>query len=153
MNYKETPQSVGQPETMPKARLDIRDVERETMFSSGPGGQNVNKVESGVRLRFNIAESQKLTEGQKSVLFGRLGSRLTESGELLVQSTESRSQYDNTQNALERLNKIINDALKPIKKRVKTKPTKASREKRLEDKKHQAEKKEQRKKPKVPPRY
>ena len=130
---------------MPKAQIDLSDVVRETMLSSGPGGQNVNKVESGVRLRFNIVTSQKLTEEQKFILLERLGARLTEGGELLVQSTESRSQYDNTQNALERLNKIIGDALKPRKKRVKTKPTKVSKEKRLEDKKRQANKKKQRK--------
>jgi len=140
-------------ENMPKIQLNINDVKRETMLASGPGGQNVNKVESGVRLRFDLASSDKLTEEQKSLLFKRLGSKLTESGELLINATDTRSQLQNTEIALEKLNKVINDALKPRKKRIKTKPTKSSKEKRLQDKGRQAEKKKQRKKPQIPPGY
>ena len=153
MNHKETSQFVGQVEAMLKIQLDIGDVERETMLSSGPGGQNVNKVESGVRLRFDISSSDKLTEEQKSTLFKRLGNKLTEAGELLVSATDTRSQLQNTEIALEKLNKILNDALKPRKKRIKTKPTKSSEEKRRENKERQAEKKRQRKKPEIPPVY
>lgn len=134
-------------ETMPNLHIDIGDVKRETMFVSGPGGQNVNKVESGVRLRFNIRESNKLNTEQRKLLLNCLEGRLTKKGELLVRATDNRSQQKNTQLALERLNEIIKKALKPKKERVQIRPTKASREKRIQNKKCQTKKKESRKKP------
>lgn len=130
-----------------KSMITLDDVERETMFVSGPGGQNVNKVESGVRLRFNITESNKLNAKQRRLLLNRLEKRLTRKGELLVRATDSRSQQKNTQLAIQRLNEIIKKALMLKKKRIPIRPTKSSREKRLGDKRRQADKKESRKRP------
>ena len=141
-NYKPQKESKIMP------NITINDVDRETMFVSGPGGQNVNKVESGVRLRFNVKESNKLNVKQKRLLLSRLASRLTKEGELLVKATDNRSQQKNSQLALERLNEIIKKALKPKKKRILTNPTKLSKEKRMQNKKQQAEKKRLRKPPK-----
>lgn len=141
-NYKPQKESKIMP------NITINDVDRETMFVSGPGGQNVNKVESGVRLRFNIQESNKLNAKQKRLLLNRLLPRLTKEGELLVKATDSRSQQKNSQLALERLNEIIKKALKPKKKRILTNPTKSSKKKRMRDKKQQSEKKKLRKPPK-----
>ena len=134
-------------ETMFEIHIDIDDVKIEKMRSSGPGGQKVNKTESAVRLRFDIAQSDKFTDIQKALLLHCLKSRLTKNGELLVRAEDSRSQRKNIQEALNKLNEIINKALIPKKKRTPTKPTYASRQKRMQDKKYQKIKKETRKKP------
>ncbi len=126
----------------------IPDLENEFVFqtsrSSGPGGQNVNKVNSRVELRFDIPNSDLLTDEQKEVLQKKLASKLTSEGILIVVSQESRSQLENKELSVQKFYKLISDALKPIKKRKPTRPTKSSEERRLQKKKLQGEKKEQR---------
>jgi ribosome-associated protein len=113
--------------------------------SSGPGGQNVNKVSTRIELRFNIHESRVLNEEEKNILFDRLSSRITKDGYIIVVSQAGRSQYENRQKAVERFQGIIKKALAPVKKRIRTKPTKSSKLKRLDVKKIKSRKKEFRK--------
>ena len=118
-----------------------------TSRSSGAGGQHVNKVSSRVELRFNVAGSLWLTEFQKIRIQEKLASRITGQGELIVVSEKSRSQHQNKEDCIERFLELLNQALKPEKKRVPTRPSKTSRLKRLEKKKQHSLKKDQRRKP------
>jgi len=113
----------------------------QTSRSSGPGGQNVNKVNSRVELRFDIPNSALLDERQKTVLQQKLASKLTSEGILIVVCQETRSQLENKELAVQRFYELLRQALKPVRRRKPTRPTKASLEKRLQRKKQQAEKK------------
>lgn len=112
--------------------------------SSGPGGQNVNKVNTKVELRFNIDQSVVLTEEQKEILKSKLSSRINQEFELIVISQEKRSQIQNKELALEKFYQLINKALTPRKRRLRTKATQASKEKRLKNKKEHSDKKSRR---------
>ncbi len=126
---------------------DEFDTELQFAFSrsSGPGGQHVNKVNTKVELRFNINQSKLLDFLQKEILWKKLKNTLTQDGDLLVISQKTRSQLKNKEIAIEKFYKLLNDALKPIKKRKPTKPSKSAKEKRLKDKKALSEKKSRRK--------
>jgi len=115
--------------TIPAAELSV-----ETARSGGPGGQNVNKVETKVRLRFDVAGSRALAPAARERLLERLASRLTRSGELVVEASRHREQARNEADARERLAALLAAALAPRRKRKKTRPTRASRERRLEAK-------------------
>jgi len=115
--------------------------------SSGPGGQHVNKVNTKVGLRFDVAGSTILTEEQKELLVEKLSNKLTKEGVLVLSSQEARSQLVNKENVLEKLDKLLNSAFFIKKKRKPTKPTKASNRKRLDGKKRQSLKKANRQKP------
>jgi ribosome-associated protein len=133
--------------------IDITEIkfQKELVFtatrSSGPGGQHVNKVSTRVELRFNIPESSLLTEDQKLVILTRLKNKITDDGTLIIVSQESRSQLKNKEKALEKFYQLIQKALKPVVKRIPTKPTAGSKKKRLDYKKKLSEKKTKRKPP------
>lgn len=112
--------------------------------SSGPGGQNVNKVESKVRLRFDFEQCDELSDGAKSRLRGRYARRLDADGALIIVSQVTRDQRKNLNDACERLKAIVADALVPPVPRKKTKPSRAAKARRLRDKKHVANKKDNR---------
>jgi ribosome-associated protein len=113
----------------------------------GPGGQNVNKVSTKVELRFPVNESQSLTETQRQRLLSKLKNRITTDGELVLTSSAERTQWRNREKVTQKFFELIELALTTPKKRIKTKPTKASKLKRLENKKKQGQKKQMRKPP------
>jgi ribosome-associated protein len=116
--------------------LEIPDADLEVAFvrSAGPGGQNVNKVASAVQLRFALDRNATLHEAVKSRLRALAGQKVTDAGELLIVARESRSQEQNRRIAEARLLDLIRRALVAPKKRHATKPTRASRERRLDSK-------------------
>ena len=103
--------------------------------SGGPGGQNVNKVETKVVARIAITDIAGLSAADRDRLRGRLSARLTESGELIVTSSVTRSRERNTADALDRMAEILRVALVRPRKRRPTRPTRGSRERRLVGKK------------------
>ena len=119
----------------------LPEVTFQTSRSSGPGGQNVNKVESRVELRFSIADSALLTDEQKQRLQAKLGRRLTAEGLLLITAQEDRSQLRNKDLALRKLHELLSRGLHQDKPRKATKPSKSAVRKRLETKKKDSEKK------------
>jgi ribosome-associated protein len=118
-----------------------RELEFTTSRSSGPGGQNVNKVNTKVTLRWNIRDSTALTSEEKEILLNKLSSRLTVDGALLITSQEKRSQLQNKDEALLKLAYLIKQAFTKKKKRKPTKPSKSSVQSRLNKKKKHSDKK------------
>jgi ribosome-associated protein len=121
--------------------LNPAEIQFSFTTSQGPGGQNVNKVATAVQLRFDVQRSPSLPEDVRGRLISILGSKLTAQGELLIRASRYRTQEQNKQDALERLCHYILKAAVPPKKRKKTKPTFASKQKRLQKKKLQSTKK------------
>jgi ribosome-associated protein len=122
-----------------------RDLSFAFVRASGPGGQNVNKVSSAVQLRFDMAGTTALSDAVKNRLRVLAGRRFTDEGAILIIARNQRSQDHNRREALERLADLIRRALVAPKTRKATKPTKASRERRLEGKVHQQRTKQRRK--------
>lgn len=114
--------------------------------SSGSGGQHVNKVNTKVELRFSIDESNQLSPIQKKIIHRKLANKINQAGILILTADNSRSQQSNKEATIEKFFHLIEQALKPKKKRIKTKPGKTAIEKRLQAKKQLAQKKANRKK-------
>ncbi len=124
--------------------LDAREVRITATRSSGPGGQNVNRVATRVTLRFNVERSSALTEEQKALIRERLAGRVAKSGDLVLHEERGRTQGTNRKLALEKFREIIAGALKKRKKRVATSAGPGEKEKRLRKKKFDGEKKRMR---------
>jgi ribosome-associated protein len=119
----------------PAIEIDESELEESFILSSGPGGQNVNKVSSAVQLRFNAALSLGLPEPVRFRLMTAAGNRLTKDGVIVLSCRKYRDQVRNRAAAREMLAALIREAAVEPKKRRKTRPTLASKEKRLEGKK------------------
>ncbi len=115
--------------------------------SSGPGGQNVNKVNSRITVKFDVTRSQILTDEEKAIILERLSTYLTKGGVLIVSSQDKRSQLENKAIVLQKLEQMIARAFEKKKPRKPSKPSKTAIQKRITGKKHQAEKKKWRQKP------
>jgi ribosome-associated protein len=124
--------------------IELGDEELEWKFirSSGPGGQNVNKVASAVQLRFRLLENTSLPAAVKNRLRRLAGQKLNEDGSILIFARGERSQEQNRRDALARLTGMIQDAMIEPKIRKKTRPTRASKERRIESKKRRGSTKE-----------
>ena len=127
-----------------KDRDFIKEFKFQTSRSSGPGGQNVNKVSTRVELRFNVMESQLLTEREKEILQIKLATRISQEGILSIAVQIERSQLRNKQLAIEKFFDLVSKALAPIKKRRPTKPSRGAKERRLQAKTEGAQRKARR---------
>lgn len=132
------------------ASIRGRDIEKEVKFSAtkagGPGGQHVNKTSSAIELRFDVVNSGSLSEHEKEIIQQKLKNRINSQGELILYSSSSRSQGMNKKEVLERFLRMLENALKKKAPRKPTKPTAASKKKRIEAKKKLKVKKDLRKK-------
>jgi ribosome-associated protein len=121
-----------------KIAIDEREIDEQFVRASGPGGQNVNKLSTAVQLRFDVRHSPSLPPEVRARLERLAGSRLTRDGVLVIIAQRHRTQGRNREDALERLLELIRQAaVAPIKRRP-TKPTKGSRERRIEGKKRRS---------------
>ena len=124
--------------------INESELKESFMRSSGPGGQHVNKVATAVQLRFNAKTSGNISKEVYNRLRTIAGSKLTEDGNLIIVSRVHRSQIQNRQVALDKLISLLQQAAKKPKRRKKTRPSRASVEKRLRNKRLQSEKKKSR---------
>jgi len=125
----------------PTLALDESELTLEFIRASGPGGQNVNKVATAVQLRFDVANSPSLTDDVRERLIRLAGRRMTKDGVLIIEARRFRTQEQNQQDAIERLVELVRQAAKKPRVRRRTRPTLASRRRRLEAKRRRSEKK------------
>ena len=135
---------------MTETIINIPDLSSEFIFqasrSSGPGGQNVNKVNSKIELRFHIQNSIVLSDIQKEILLSKLSAKISSAGFMIVVSQRDRSQLMNKEDAIRKTYEALEKALRPIKRRKSTRPTRSSVEKRLTGKRIKADIKQNRQK-------
>jgi ribosome-associated protein len=127
-------------------RIRIPGTELSLSFarSAGPGGQNVNKVNSKAVLRWNVAASPSLSEEVKSRFFQRFSQRINQAGELVLASDRYRNQLRNVSDCYEKLRHLIETVLVAPRKRVKTRPSRSSVERRLQEKRYSSQRKQRR---------
>jgi ribosome-associated protein len=122
----------------PRIEIDESEIELAFVRASGPGGQNVNKVATAVQLRFDVAHSPSLPDDVRARLAAKAGNRLTREGVLVIEARRHRTQERNRADAIERLVEMIRQAATPPRPRKKTRPTRASRERRVEVKRRRS---------------
>ena len=124
-----------------KLTIDIKEIKFRMIKSSGPGGQNINKNATAIKLEFDVKNSMSLSKKIKYILLNTPNKYLTNRGIIIINANKHKSQNRNKSETIEKLIKYLNKILKPKKKRIPTKPTKASIERRLKDKKRNSYKK------------
>lgn len=127
----------------------VKEVDFKAVLSGGPGGQHANKTSTKVVLSWSLENSQIFTEEEKERLQNKLSSKLTKEQVLQLSSDHSRSQHKNKEVVIKKFLKLIEQGLHIPRKRKKTKPSRASKKKRLENKKRKSQLKVNRKKPKL----
>ncbi|RYY19803.1 MAG: aminoacyl-tRNA hydrolase [Cytophagaceae bacterium] len=132
---------------LPPAAAFLPEITFQTSRSSGPGGQNVNKVESRVELRWHLSDSQIISALQKQLILEKVAGQLTAEGLLLVTAQDDRSQLRNKEIALARFYELLQKSLRRPKPRRATRPSAGAVRQRLEGKKRQGEKKANRRRP------
>jgi len=115
----------------PSIAIDDKEITLDFIRASGPGGQNVNRVATAVQLRFDVKHSPSLPKDVRTRLSRLGGRRITEEGVLVIEAKRFRTQERNRQDALDRLVALIREASEKPKQRVRTKPSKASKERKL----------------------
>ena len=133
-------------------KIRAKDLSKELTFSasksSGPGGQHVNKVNTKVTLRFDVAHSEFLSQDEKEIIIKKLASKINHEGVLALSAQNSRSQLKNKEEVIQKLDRLLIKAFTKKKVRKPTKPTHSAVRKRLDNKKKLGEKKKSRKIPK-----
>jgi ribosome-associated protein len=125
-------------EITPSLQIDERELQIDFIRASGPGGQNVNKVATAVQLRFDVNASS-LPEESKTRLLHLAGNRITSEGILLIEAKRFRTQEQNREDAIQRFVELVRKSLDKPKSRKKTRPSQASKEERLKEKKRRGE--------------
>jgi ribosome-associated protein len=128
----------------PKLQIPLREFDFTFTRSSGPGGQNVNKVSSKASLRWSLLRSPSLPEPVRQRLLEKLASRLTTAGELLITSQRFRDAGRNVADCLEKLRTLVVEAARPVRPRRPTRPTRGSVQRRLQTKQRRSQTKRQR---------
>lgn len=127
-----------------KVEIPLSELVYTASRSSGPGGQHVNTSDTRIQVRWNVKDSSALDETERARLLKMLASRLTEAGDLILAGDSHRSQRRNREDVTQRLATMVREALIPPKPRRKTRPTRASKEKRLDEKRQKSRTKKDR---------
>ncbi len=130
--------------------LDEQEIHEDFVRASGPGGQNINRVATAVKLRFDAAGSPSLPHDVRERLIQLAGKRLTEEGVLIIDARRFRTQERNRQDARDRLVALVRKAAQKPRPRRKTHPPKAAKTRRLEEKRHRGQIKQKRRPPQIP---
>ena len=131
----------------PDLSIPLSEFDESYIRASGPGGQHVNKTSTAVQLRFDLAASRALDDATRQRLTVIAGNRLTRAGELIITAGRFRSREQNRRDAFERLARLVERASHAPRKRKRTRPSRAARERRLQDKRHRGNVKRLRGKP------
>jgi ribosome-associated protein len=131
----------------PALRLPLAELEFRASRSGGPGGQHVNTSSTRVEVWWDVARSPALSEAQRGRLLARLATRLDTAGRLRLVAASSRSQWRNRQEAVERLRDVVARALEVPKPRKRTKPSRAAKAARLDEKRRRSARKQERRRP------